>query len=357
MYGWTALLVSQSGGMAAAAITFSAYITPVLPFHPATWMVASALIAVLASINCLGVRQGGTTQNIFMILKIAAIAALILVGLFATSHPATAVAVTQNPATGLGVLAMLGAALVPVFFAYDGCQTAPFMDHETKDPGRTFPRALVLGVLGVIALYVLVNVSALRMLGATHLAQTTTPAADIMRGVFGPLGANLVAVAVAISTLGFLSNQILVSPRIYFDMAADRVFFAQLALVHPRTRVPVVAIVVGAIVTIVLTRFANYGQMLTYVASMDFIFFSLAVIAVFRLRHARGAAAPQARIPLHPYSTVLFLLVNVAMYAGALISDARTTLAGAAILLSGIPVYVLFAYANKRTAENLSVSG
>jgi len=343
MYGWTALLVSQSGGMAAAAITFSAYISPLFPLHVPTWTVASAIVAVLSLINCLGVRQGGTTQNAFMVLKIAAIAALIVVGLFATPHAVAQAAAPAASTSGLALLAMLGAALIPVFFSYDGAQTAPFMDHETRDPGRTFPRALVLGVVGVVALYVLVNISALRMLGAAHLAQTTTPAADIMRLALGPVGANLVAVAVALSTLGFLSNQILISPRIYFDMAADGLFFKQLAYVHPVTRAPVVAIAVQAVVAIALTTWGRYDQILTYVVSMDFVFFSLAVFAVFRLHRAKGDAAERTRIPLHPYSTVLFLTVNVALYVSAFYSDWRTTSIGAAILLSGIPAYILFA--------------
>lgn len=352
MYGWTALLVSQSGGMAAAAITFATYVTPLLPFAAANWAIATAVVAFLAAINCFGVRQGGTTQNIFMILKIGAIAALIFVGLFASPHPAAHAAVTVAPSgtPGLAILAMLGSALIPVFFSYDGCQTAPFMDHETRDPGRTFPRALVLGVLGVVALYVLVNVSALRMLGAAHLAQTSTPAADIMRLAFGPFGADIVAIAVALSTLGFLSNQILISPRIYFDMAADRLFFPQLAYVHRITRAPVVAIVLQAVVAIVLTTWGRYDQILTYVVSMDFIFFALGVVAIFRLRRAKGEAAGRVRIPLHPYSTVLFLVVNVALYGSAFYTDWRTTLGGAAILLSGLPAYALFARANgKRT--------
>jgi APA family basic amino acid/polyamine antiporter len=159
----------------------------------------------------------------------------------------------------------------------------------------------------------------------------------------GPTGANLVAVAVALSTLGFLSNQILISPRIYFDMAADGLFFKQLAYVHPVTRAPVVAIALQAVVAIALTTWGRYDQILTYVVSMDFVFFSFAVLAVFRLHRARGDAAYRIRIPLHPYSTVVFLVVNVALYASAFYSDWRTTSIGASILLSGIPAYILFA--------------
>lgn len=352
MYGWTALFVSQSGGMAAAAITFAVYFAPSLPFHAPSKILAIASIAVLCAINCAGVREGGTTQNVFMIAKIAAIAAIILVGLFAPIH-GPQIAALPPPPTTIALLTMMGAALVPVLFAYDGAQTAPLVDREVKDPHRTFPRALVLGVIGIVILYVGVTVAGLRLLGPGGLAATSTPASEMMRIAFGPIGERAVAIAVAVSTLGFLSNQILVSPRIFFSMADDRLFFRQLAWVHPVTRAPIVAIVLTGVVSILITLWQQYNQVLNYVVTMDFIFYTLCALALWTLRR-RGFIAPDtpSQIPLHPVSTIAFIAVCVIFFATTLKNDPRDTLAGIGILCSGVPVYYLWQWIQTRRRES-----
>jgi len=348
-YGWTLLLVSQSGGMASAAVTLGAYVTPLLGIPLNENLVGAALIVALTVVNCLGVRAGTTTQNAFMIAKIVALAGLVDIGLFAPNAGLAAQHVQQTLANSPALISMMGLALVPVFFSYSGWQTASFMTGELKDPVRALPRAMIWGVVGVVVLYLAVTIADLRVLGAGGLAATATPSSDVARIVFGPLGERMVALLIALSTLGFLANQVLVSPRVYFQMAEDRTFFPFLAYLHPRTLVPIAAIVVQGIVTVVIIAFGRYEQILNYVTAVDDVFFGVAAVAlfVFRARDARTprpADAPPIgfRMPGHPLTTVLFLLTSWAVVLNLFYRSPGDSLIGLGILLSAIPVYYLF---------------
>jgi APA family basic amino acid/polyamine antiporter len=358
MYGWTLLLVSQSGGAAASAVTFAGYFPVVFAgWHLDAKILAVATLAFLTLVNCLGVRAGSNVQNLFMILKIGAIAGLIAVGIFApVSHAAVPVGTGSN----LDVLTAIGVAMIPVLFAYSGWQTSSFMSGELKQPERTLPLGMLWGVIGVVVLYMLVNIVCLRVLGPNGLMHTATPASDVLQVVMGPRGAQLIAAAVMLSTFGFMSNQILTSPRVYHAMAQDGVFFKQAGWVHPRTRVPIVAIALQGLFAIVIALSGQYDQILNYVTSIDYVFFGLSAIAlfVFRARDARaGAQIPRTlRVPGHPVSTALFMLVAFAVVLDTYIKYPQNSLIGLGILLAGIPVYYIF-LANERrraAAEGLS---
>lgn len=351
VYGWTLLLVSQSGGMAAAAVTFSNYFEPLTGLHVSTKVLGTVAIAAFTLINALGVRTGASTQNAFMVLKIAAIAAFVGVGLFAAHGPAVAAALPAAYSGGATAAAM-GLAMVPVLFAYSGWQTASFMSAELKEPAKTLPRGMLIGVLCVVVLYLAVNAVCLRVLGPGGLAATDTPASTIARLAFGPIGGRVMAIVVALSTLGFLSNQILTSPRVYFQMAADKTFFPQLAWVDPRTHVPVVAIVLQGVIAAVIALSGRYDQILNYVTSVDYTFFGLSAIAliVFRNRDARDPNAPRPyfRMPGHPWTTLTFLVVAWAIVGDVLMKSPVDTSIGLGILLSGLPAYLIFARYNTR---------
>ena len=342
IFGWTLLLVSQSGGMAAAAVTFAAYFAPLTGWQAPAATIGVVAIAFFTAINALGVRTGATTQNAFMVLKIVAIAAFAAVGLFSER---SAAAMSPLPLTG-GMTAV-GLAMVPVLFAYSGWQTSSFMTAELKEPARTLPRGLIVGVLVVVVLYVAVNAACLRVLGIAGLAATNTPASQIAQLAFGQVGLRVMATVIALSTLGFLSNQILTSPRVYFQMAADRTFFSQLASVNPRTHAPVLAIMLQGLIAIVITLSGRYDQILNYVTCNDYIFFGLAAIAliVFRNRDARDPQAPRPffRMPGHPVTTLLFLAAAWYIVGDTILNSPHDTLIGVGILLSGLPVYLLFA--------------
>jgi APA family basic amino acid/polyamine antiporter len=341
MSGWTALLVSQSGAIAAVAVTFATYAHLWIPVGVP--VLAIAAIAVTSFINCIGLREGVGTQNVLMIMKIAAIGIIIAAGFFgpvAIHHIAAAVPAAQLGA--LATLAALGAALIPVFYSYDGWQTAPFIDGEMKHSERALPFGLVFGVVGVIVLYVAVTLGGLRMLGADGLAATATPATDMVRLVIGRAGAGVVAAFIALSTLGYLQTAALTVPRLYFRMAQDGLFFKQLAYLHPKAKTPIVAIALQCAVSCVIVGWGNYGRILNYVTPMDFLYMVLAAAAIWIFRRRDGAMVPAVRIPGHPWSTIFFAGVCTAFVVNAYVAFPKDSVIGLVILLSGAPIYLLW---------------
>src|SRR5712692_11243426 len=292
IYGWTLLLVIQTGGMAAVAVTFAKY-SMELGGGPASdtraSLVAAVALGVLTIINCLGVRAGSTTQNVFMILKLLAIAALVAFGLTVGAAPAATVRSVSSSPGIWNSLTAFGAALIPVQFAYGGWQTSCFVAGEVREPRKNLPRGLLLGVLGVIAVYLSVNFVCLYALGPQGLAATKTPASAVMRLALGERGARFIAAGIAVSTVGFLSQSMLTAPRVYFAMAKDGLFFKNLAQLN-RAHVPAFAIALQGALAIIIALWGRYEQILNYVVSVDVVFFALsaACIFVFRRRTRSG---------------------------------------------------------------------
>jgi len=336
LYGWALLLVVQSGGMAAVAVTFARYATELTGSPMPDWLLATLTLLALTLINCLGVRSGTNTQTLLMLLKLAAIAMLVIAG-FAFARPLTA-GFSGMPASLPGGFA---AAMTPVMFAYGGWQTASFMSGELKNPRRDLAVGLLAGVAGVIAVYLLVNIVCLRVLGANGLSLTTTPASTVMRMVMGERGAMLIAAGIAISTLGFLSQGMLTAPRVYYAMAEDGLFFRAIGKVHPKTRVPVVAIALQGIVAVIIALSGTYEQILSYVVSVDFIFFGLTGLALFVFRHrATGQPGDRGfRAPGHPITTAIFTLACWLVVAGTVIRSPLNSAIGFGILFAGLPAY------------------
>ena len=338
LYGWALLLVMQSGGMAAVAITFARYFLELTSLTMPDWLLATIALVILTIINCLGVRSGSNTQSALMLLKIGAIAMLVLCGLLLV--PSGAGRAHAAPPEPFSLLAF-GAAMTPVMFAYGGWQTSSFMSGELRRPERDLVIGLLAGVVGVIALYISVTAIDLHALGTAGLATSTTPASAVMRIALGDRGAKLIAVGIAISTLGFRSQGMLTAPRVYFAMAEDRVFFKKVAWVHPTTHVPVVAIALQGIVAIVIAVSGRYEQILNYVVSVDFIFFALtgAALFVFRRRDPNHAGF---RAPGHPITTFVFVAACAVVVASTIAKYPANSAVGLIILAAGIPVYVLW---------------
>jgi len=356
LYGWVLLLVIQTGGMAAVSITFARYFVELTGLQARDWVVATAALATLTFINCLGVKTGGRTQSALMVMKIVAISALMIAGLALTGRRVTITTATEREWS----LTSFGAAMVPVLFAYGGWQTANFLAAEVKEPKKNLPRGLLLGVLGVVILYIGVNWVYLRSLGPRVLAATTTPATAVMRMALGQQGAKFIAAAIAISTLGFLSQSILTAPRVYFAMAEDGLFFRAIAWLDPRTRVPVVAIVLQSVWTVVIALSGRYEEILNYVVSMDFLFFGLTAttIFVFRKRAARGEmnANQGYRVPGHPVSTAMFVAICWWVVANTVYRYPQNSLIGFVLLLAGIPAYWFWSR-RARLRSTISESG
>ncbi len=347
LYGWALLLVTQTGGMAAVAVTFARYFVELTRVPLSDGLVATLALSGLTIINCVGVKAGSTTQSALMVMKIVAIAALILCGLFLAGAPEGTLAgpLLDRPVS-FDLLTAIGATMVPVLFAYGGWQTSCFIAGEVREPRRNLPRGLIIGVAGVIALYLGVNFVCVLVLGTAGLAATTTPASDVMRYVLGTTGARLIAAGIAISTLGFLSQSMLTAPRVYFAMAEDGLFFKSVGRIHPWSRVPAVAIVLQGICAVIIALSGRYEQILNYVVSMDFVFFGLSATCVFLLRRVdaadRNSVKAGYNVPGHPVTTALFVLACWLVVVNTVYKYPANTAIGLAILFAGIPVYFLW---------------
>ncbi|MEP7000246.1 MAG: amino acid permease [bacterium] len=352
LYGWALLLAIATGAIAAVAVTFATYAAKIFGLPPGTvTTLALSSVLLLSVVNILGVQPGAATQNVFTILKLSALGALLAAAVIMpaavmpTLPPPIASIALSAPTTLGAILLAMSTALVPVLFSYGGWQQTNFVAEEMRDPERTLPRALVLGVLIVVAVYLGANVAYIRALGIEGLAQSTAPAADMMSRIAGEGGRRLIAAGIAASTFGFLNLVILVSPRVYQAMARDGLFFASFATLHPRFRTPVTAIVFQALVAAALILTGSYGQLLDWVVFADWIFFGTTALTliVFRRRDAAaGVTDVGFRAPLYPLSVVLFVLAALYVVFGSVASNPGNAVRGVLLLVAGVPVFLFW---------------
>jgi basic amino acid/polyamine antiporter, APA family len=356
LYGWISLVVIHAGGSAAVAVTFAKYFSVFSHGAVPEKFIAVAVVLVFTVVNCLGVRAGGGVQSVFMLLRIVAIAMIVACGAWLIFWPSPNAARTAwfpllDRPLSFDLLAVFGATMIPVLFAYGGFQTSNYVAGEIREPRKNLPKALLLGVIGVIVLYVSANFIYVQALSPAGLAGTATPASAVMSRVPGSLGGSLggalIAVAIAISTLGFLSQAMLSYPRVAFAMAEDGVLPSVFARLGLRSRAPVAAIaLLGGLISATVLL-GTYEQILSYVVVMDWLFFGLSAscLFIFRARDARGGAAAQEagyRVPGHPWTTGVFVAVAWLVVLNTIYKYPRNAGIALCILFAGIPVYFLF---------------
>ena len=339
MYGWGLLLVTQTGGMAAVAVIFASYFRELTGTNWNDGAIAAVTLLTLTGINCLGARAGSNVQSGLMLLKIGAIAALVFIGFVVGHNSLKPEGVLGEPAS-FGVLKRIGAAMVPIAFAYGGWQTATFVAAEMRDARRDLSRGLLIGVGSVVALYLAVNLACLRVLGPAGLDATTTPASDLMRMALGQRGAQWIAIAITISTLGFLSQSMLTAPRVYYAMARDGLFFASVGKLFGKSGTPVVAIILQGLAALLIAISGTYGEILNFEVTVDFIFFGMTAAALLILRRRGiGSDAVIYRVPGHPFTTILFVLSCAAIVVSAVLASPRNSAIALCIMLAALPIY------------------
>jgi len=341
LHGWSLLWIIQSAATAAVAVAFAEYLARLLALpagHEAP--LAVAVLVLLAGFHALGIKPGAMLLNAITFTKTLALAALI-VGAFLLARGSGLALHPLAPAgvRGLPLLSAFLAGLVPTMFTYGGWQQLNYVAEEVRDPLRTLPRATLLGVLAVIVIYVAANVAYVHVLGAPALAASRTPAADAAAHLFGPAGARAVSLLVVVSTFGFLNLALLGAPRVYYAMAQDGLFFRALARLSPRFHAPTAAILLqgGVAALFALTR--AYDRLLGYVVFADWIFFSLARIALVVLRRKLPAAPRPYPTPGYPWTPILFTLAGAGIVINLFFTGLSDALAGSAVLLLGVPVY------------------
>lgn len=342
LYGWGYLLVICSGAIAALCIAFAYYLGFLIPLGKiGTVGVAVAAVVVVTIINVVRVKAGEIFSNFFTGLKLIGIAAVIVAGLFLGS-PDRMRSEQILPASSGNFVMAFGLALIGVLWSYGGWQHASFVSGETKHASRTVPRAMVLGAFVVAGVYLLTNLSYLFLLPVDRIASSDGLAAEAVSVVI-PFGGPLVAGIIAISVFGTAGIYTLSSPRIYYAMARDRLFFKKIADVHPRFRTPVNAIISQSIWAIILLLFwGTFEDVITYVVFIDWAFFALAGAAVFIFRFKRKDIAPSYKTWGYPVTPVIFVTISTFFVINTLIGKPKHAWAGLLFMIIGMIFFLYF---------------
>lgn len=395
LYGWAVFAVIQTGSIAALAYVFAEYTTQfvalpdaqaslalwnfhlpfigdVMPFRElGVKVLASVVIIVLTTINYLGVRFGGIVQNIFTIAKVAGMLALFAIAFLPAAggsvENATAPSVVIRK-EGVALVAAIAAALQGAFWAYDGWVKGSYIAGEVRNPQRVVPRATVLGMFIVTAIYLLMNVAYCWVLPIDVMAQSKLVAADVAERVFSG-GGKWIAVVVMISTFGANNAVILMSARVYFSMARRNVFPALLGRAHPRFHTPSASLVVQGLWSIALVFSGTFDMITDTLIFVAWIFYAAGAFGVFVLRRKMPDAPRPYRVPGYPIVPAVFVLFATAFLAFTIYNDVtayRATLAagkpalinsalGTVLVLLGTPIY--FWYRLRRQANEPNQRG
>ncbi len=348
LFGWAELVLIRASASGAIATVFSEYFLRSIGYDPAlnerlTDYLAAVAIIGAGLLNIRGVQLGAMFAGVSTIAKFGALAFIVIASLLLGGGNGASFA--HFTSSGAPVDAgLFGLALISVLWAYDGFADLSFAAGEVKDPQRNLPRAIIIGTLAIVAIYLLANVAYLYVNPVERVAASPLIAADTMQAIFGPVGVALVSVVVTISALGALIAVMLAAPRVFFAMADDGLFFRQVAKVHPVYKTPYVAILLAVVlgVAFVLTR--TFEQLAdTFVLSI-WPFYGIAIAGLYRLRRLRPDLPRPYKVPGYPVLPAVFVLGVIYLVANALVTDPLWTSVTFAIVLAGVPVYyALFA--------------
>jgi basic amino acid/polyamine antiporter, APA family len=347
LFGWTELVVIRAAALGAIATTFAEYFVRVTghdpgvaPYDDYVHYLAAFAIALTAGFNFVGVRLAALVQNGTTLAKYGALVFIVAVAL-AMGLP-TGGHFTPVAPSGSFSLAPFGLALVSVLWAFDGWADLSFVAGEVKDPRRNLPRALIIGTLAVIGIYLLANVAYLSVLSIDEIRQSPLVAADVAQRLLGPGAVAFVSIAVMVSTFGTLNGSMLTGPRILFAMASDRLLFQPIAKVHPRFETPFVAITTTALLGILFVLTRTFDQLADAFVIAIVPFYALGVAAIYPLRRQVGYD-PSFKVPLYPVVPLLFVLATIFLLVNAIVDPLSrwATLAVLGVILAGVPVYYL----------------
>lgn len=342
LYGWAYLVIITSGSIAVLALAFSHYLSFLIPMND-SWKVITGIIAIIivTTLNVLRAKFGEIFSNIFTGLKLLGIFIIILAGFLFGNRELSFGEITFSTAGNSG-LAGFGVALTGVLFSYGGWQHASFLAGETKNPSRNVPIAMITGALIVILIYLLVNVSYMLLLPVSTIKASGQIAAEAVTTIL-PSGGLIVAAIIAVSTFGTMGIYTLSTPRIYYAMAEDGLFFKSLAKVHPVYKTPVNSIIAQSVWAIILLLFwGTFEDLITYTVSVEWIFFTLAAAGIFIFRKRLKDVKRPYKTFGYPVTPLIFICINIWFVINIMIQKPLHMALGISFLLLGVPVYIFF---------------
>jgi len=342
LYGWAYLIIITSGSIAVLSLAFSYYLSYIIPMSETGMMITSiTAIVVVTILNVLRAKFGEIFSNIFTGLKIVGILIIILVGFIFGDVENSFKTISFSTSSGAGISAF-GVALTGVLFSYGGWQHASFLAGETKNPARNVPVAMITGALIVTVIYLLVNTGYMLLLPVEDIVSSKKVAADAVSTIL-PFGGKLVAGIIAISTVGTMGIYTLSTPRIYYAMASDGLFFKSIAKVHPKFRTPIYAIILQSVWAILLLLFwGTVENLITYTVSVEWIFFTLAAAGIFIFRKKMKDAERPYKTFGYPLTPLIFIGITTWFVINIMINKPLHMGIGFIFLLIGVPVFLVF---------------
>jgi basic amino acid/polyamine antiporter, APA family len=361
LFGWSTFIVYQTGSIAAIAVAFARYFgffvdLPHLGPELEAWklplvgniapledigvkLVAIAITILLTIVNYFGVRFGSFVQNLFTVMKVGAIAAIVVLGFsMGQGSVDNFFPIWGLPSSG-DLLGAIGIAMIATLWSYDGWNSLTFMAGEVKEPQKNIPRALVLGTIAVIIIYVVTNLAYLYVLPIGQMATSKLVAADVMERIFHGYGGAAISIAVMLSAFGGVNATSMTTARVYFAMARDRLFFEGMGRVHPKYRTPAISLVVQCVWASILTLTGTYDQLFTYVVFAAWIFYALGAAGIFILRRKFPNPNRPYRVPGYPVVPILFVVVATWFVINTLVKQTADSVVGLLLLVLGLPFY------------------
>jgi APA family basic amino acid/polyamine antiporter len=376
LFGWQQVVIGKTGSIASIAIAFAiflGYFHGGLDQEIARWETAAGVwrltglqimavagIVLLTAVNYVGVALGGAVQSFLTALKVAAILALVAL-VFGSGQGSWAhfsqFRAAAEPAHGfLDPIARFGAAMAAALWAYDGWNNLTMVGAEIRDPHRTIPRVLILGILGVALIYMLTNLAYFYALPFDAVKQSERVAQDVAQVVLGHWGGTALTVAALVSTLATLNGSILTGARISYAMALDGLFFRRVADLHPVNRTPAKALVLQCLLACGLILIfgqdnAAFERLFDYSLFGTWGFYGITVLAVIVLRY-RHPDLPRPYLTLgYPWIPLLFAGVAVLFCLSIVVRRPWETAFGLVLLTAGLPFYFYWRRANRKAAR------
>jgi APA family basic amino acid/polyamine antiporter len=351
LYGWAQLVLIRAAALGGISSVFGEYFLRVVGIDPAAhadwadYLAAGAIIFAGAT-NIVGVRLGALFAGISTIAKFGALALLVLASFLMGGS--VGASFENFASTGAAVNAgVFGLALISVMWAYDGFADLTFASGEVTDPQRNLPRAIIIGTVLIITIYLLANAAYLYVNPIGVMATSRLISADTMGALFGQIGVSFVSVIVMISTFGSLMGSMLASPRIFFAMADDKLLFEPIARVHPKWNTPYIAIALACVLGVGMVMTQTFEQLTdTFVLAM-WPFYALSVAAIYTLRKSQPNLHRPYKVIGYPVVPAIFIAAAIYLVVNALITDPKWTSITFAVVLLGLPVY--YVWFNKRS--------
>jgi APA family basic amino acid/polyamine antiporter len=343
--GWSSFLISQSAAIAWLGVSFAIYLSHFIPLSLMSQRLTGLLlIAALAAVNYRGVMLGASVQKLFAVTKVVGLTILILSAFLVHRSPETAVPGYTFRWSDFGV------AMIACLMTYDGWAAVGSVAGEIRNPQRNILRALAVGIGVCIAVYVAANAAYLHTLGVAALTVSERPGADVASRTMGTVGANLVTIVILMSIIGAVNGWLLTQPRVYFAQARDGLFFRRFGEVHPRYRTPGFSVLMQFVWSSVLLLTGSFEVLINYAMFSIWVFYALTTVAVIVLRRKQPDRPRPYRMWGYPVTPVLFAATAVWFLVNMLVERPGPSLVAAGIMITGVPVYFLWARRSRTEA-------